>query len=395
MNSNSQTMIDFANTEVAFKMKTKNDLRQSKLLFATLSSPQVVQTLKGLTLASLRLRLPIKGIVKATVFRQFCGGESVDECQPQIDRLAEGKVQAILDYSVEGKAEEADFDRTLETTLETIRFAQHNPGVPFGVFKPTGVGAIEWYEKVSLKQELSAEESESWARVLARWEKIFMLASEMKIPVMIDAEESWIQPVVDELAFGFMAKYNTQTPIVYNTAQLYRHDRLEQLKMALARAKEEGFIYGVKIVRGAYMEKERKRAEAKGYTDPIQPNKAATDRDYNAALELILSNLEHMAVVVGTHNEASIELAATLMTKHSIAFDSRRVYVAQLFGMSDHISFNAANSGLNVAKYLPFGPVKDVLPYLFRRAEENTSVEGQTGRELGLITKELDRRKNA
>ena len=387
-------MIDFANTEVAFKMKTKNDLRQSKLLFATLSSPQVVQTLKGLTLASLRLRLPIKGIVKATVFRQFCGGESVDECQPQIDRLAEGKVQAILDYSVEGKAEEADFDRTLETTLETIRFAQHNPGVPFGVFKPTGVGAIEWYEKVSLKQELSAEESESWARVLARWEKIFMLASEMKIPVMIDAEESWIQPVVDELAFGFMAKYNTQTPIVYNTAQLYRHDRLEQLKMALARAKEEGFIYGVKIVRGAYMEKERKRAEAKGYTDPIQPNKAATDRDYNAALELILSNLEHMAVVVGTHNEASIELAATLMTKHSIAFDSRRVYVAQLFGMSDHISFNAANTGLNVAKYLPFGPVKDVLPYLFRRAEENTSVEGQTGRELGLLTKELDRRKN-
>ena len=395
MNSNSQTMIDFTNTEVAFKMKTKNDLRQSKLLFATLSSPQVVQTLKGLTLASLFLKLPIKGIVKATVFRQFCGGESVEECQPQIDRLAEGNVQAILDYSVEGKAEEADFDRTLETTLDTIRFAQNNPGVPFGVFKPTGVGAIEWYEKVSLKQELSAEESESWARVLARWEKIFMLASEMKIPVMIDAEESWIQPVVDELAFGFMAKYNTQTPIVYNTAQLYRHDRLEQLKMALARAKEEGFIYGVKIVRGAYMEKERKRAEAKGYIDPIQPNKAATDRDYNAALELILSNLEHMAVVVGTHNEASIELAATLMTKHSIAFDSRRVYVAQLFGMSDHISFNAANSGLNVAKYLPFGPVKDVLPYLFRRAEENTSVEGQTGRELGLITKELDRRKNA
>ena len=388
-------MIDFTNTEVAFKMKTKNDLRQSKLLFATLSSPQVVQTLKGLTLASLFLKLPIKGIVKATVFRQFCGGESVEECQPQIDRLAEGNVQAILDYSVEGKAEEADFDRTLETTLDTIRFAQNNPGVPFGVFKPTGVGAIEWYEKVSLKQELSAEESESWARVLARWEKIFMLASEMKIPVMIDAEESWIQPVVDELAFDFMAKYNTQTPIVYNTAQLYRHDRLDQLKMALTRAKEEGFIYGVKIVRGAYMEKERKRAEAKGYTDPIQPNKAATDRDYNAALELILSNLEHMAVVVGTHNEASIELAATLMTKHSIAFDSQRVYVAQLFGMSDHISFNAANSGLNVAKYLPFGPVKDVLPYLFRRAEENTAVEGQTGRELGLLTKELDRRKNA
>jgi proline dehydrogenase len=388
-------MIDFANTEVAFKMKTKNDLRQSKLLFATLSSPQIVQTLKGLTLASLRLRLPIKSIVKATVFRQFCGGESVDECQPQIDRLAEGKVQAILDYSVEGKAEEADFDRTLETTLETIRFAQNNPGVPFGVFKPTGVGDIEWYEKVALGEELSAQESEAWSRVLGRWDQIFELANTLNVPVMIDAEESWIQPTVDELAFDFMARYNKEMPIVYNTAQLYRHDRLDQLKMALSRASAEGFIYGVKIVRGAYMEKERKRAAAKGYDDPIQPDKAATDRDYNAALELILSHIDHMAVVVGTHNENSVALAATLMRKHGIALDSRRVYVAQLFGMSDHISFNAANSGLNVAKYLPFGPVKDVLPYLFRRAEENTSVEGQTGRELGLITKELDRRKNA
>jgi proline dehydrogenase len=318
----------------------------------------------------------------------------VDECQPQIDRLAEGKVQAILDYSVEGKAEEADFDRTLETTLETIRFAQHNPGVPFGVFKPTGVGAIEWYEKVALGRDLSEKESEAWSRVLKRWERIFELAHTLNVPVMIDAEESWIQPAVDELAFGFMARYNKETPIVYNTAQLYRHDRLDQLKMACARATAEGFIYGVKIVRGAYMEKERKRATAKGYQDPIQPNKAATDRDYNAALEWILSHIDHMAVVVGTHNEDSIALAATLMKKHGIAFDSRKVYVAQLFGMSDHISFNAANSGLNVAKYLPFGPVKDVLPYLFRRAEENTSVEGQTGRELGLITKELDRRKN-
>jgi len=241
---------------------------------------------------------------------------------------------------------------------------------------------------------LSEKESEAWSRVLKRWERIFELAHTLNVPVMIDAEESWIQPAVDELAFGFMARYNKETPIVYNTAQLYRHDRLDQLKMACARATAEGFIYGVKIVRGAYMEKERKRATSKGYQDPIQPNKAATDRDYNAALEWILSHIDHMAVVVGTHNEDSVALAATLMKKHGIAFDSRKVYVAQLFGMSDHISFNAANSGLNVAKYLPFGPVKDVLPYLFRRAEENTSVEGQTGRELGLITKELDRRKN-
>lgn len=371
------------------------DLLQSRLLFSTLSSPKVVSVLKSITLASLSLRLPIKGIVKATVFRQFCGGESVEECTPQIERLAKGKVGAILDYSVEGKAQEADFERTLNTTLETLKYAQNYAHVPFGVFKPTGLGSIDIYEKVSLNKPLKQEEQAAWQKTLKRWETIMVQASEMGVPVMVDAEESWIQPAVDELVIGYMKRFNTERPIVYNTAQLYRHDRLAQLEGALEIAKSNGFIYGVKIVRGAYMEKERKRAAEKGYPSPIQPDKASSDRDYNAALQLVLTNLKHMAVVVGTHNEESVQLAAQLLLDQNLPLNHERVHVAQLFGMSDHISFNASQAGLNTAKYLPFGPVRDVLPYLFRRAEENTSVEGQTGRELGLIQKEIRRRKSA
>lgn len=386
-------MIDFSNTEIAFKMKTNMDLRQSKLLFSTLSSPSVVSALKSMTLASLSLRLPIKGMVKATVFRQFCGGESVGECTPQIARLAEGHVGAILDYSVEGKAQEADFDRTLATTIETLEYAQNNGDVPFGVFKPTGLGSIDIYEKVSLGNPLTQEEQNSWDNTLVRWRRIIEKANELGVPVMVDAEESWIQPAVDNLTIEYMRTYNQGKAIVYNTAQLYRHDRLAQLKDALELAKKEGFIYAVKIVRGAYMEKERERASRMGYASPIQPDKASTDKDYNAALTLILNHLNHMAVVIGTHNENSVALAAELLSEQGYPLDHVHVHVAQLFGMSDHISFNAAAAGLNTAKYLPFGPVRDVLPYLFRRAEENTSVEGQTGRELSLIQKELERRK--
>ena len=388
-------MIDFTNTEVAFGMKTNADLQQSRLLFATLSSPGVVGAFKNVILAALAMRLPIKSFVKATVFRQFCGGETIEECQHQIDRLAEGQVGAILDYSVEGKAQESDFDRTLRTTIRTMEFAVANADVPFSVFKPTGLGSIDIYEKVSLGQSLSEKEAAAWERTKTRYHGIFAKANELGVPVMVDAEESWIQPAVDELVIHYMKQYNGQRALVYNTAQLYRHDRFQQLKDALALAQKEGFIYGVKIVRGAYMEKERERAARNGYADPIQPNKSATDRDYNASVDLILSNLDHMAVVFGTHNENSIKLAAEKMASLNLLPGDPRVFVAQLFGMSDHISFNAAAHGMNVAKYLPFGPLKDVLPYLFRRAEENTSVEGQTGRELSLIQKEVKRRKHA
>ena len=339
------------------------------------------------------MRLPIKAMVKATVFRQFCGGETVHECEPQIQRLAQGNVHAILDYSVEGKAQETDFNRTLDVTLQTLEFAKSHNYVPFGVFKPTGIGSIDLYEKVSLSQPLSDTEQSAWEATVLRWETIFKKANTLQVRVMVDAEESWIQPAVDQLTLRFMRTYNTTSALVYNTAQLYRHDRLKHLEGVLELAKSEGFKYGVKIVRGAYMEKERARAQSMGYPSPIQPNKAASDRDYDAAIDLIIANIDHMAVVVGTHNQESISRVCYSLEQANIPLSDDRIHVAQLFGMSDHISFNAAASGMNVAKYLPFGPVKDVLPYLFRRAEENTSVEGQTGRELSLIQQEITRRK--
>ena len=374
-------------------MKTHLDLKQSQILFSTLSSPAVVKLLKSLTLFSLALRLPIKGIVKATVFRQFCGGETTEECDRQINRLAQGNVGAILDYSVEGKAQEEDFDRTLDITLLTIDYAHKHEHVPFSVFKPTGIGHIDIYEKISAGHELSASEHQAWGRTLGRWSTIFEHAHSLGVPVMVDAEESWIQAAVDDLVIGFMKAYNKEKALVYNTSQLYRHDRLAHLQQSLKDAQEGGYIYGVKIVRGAYMEKERARAKEMGYPSPIQPNKEASDRDYNAAIDLVLGHLDHMSVVIGTHNEQSVQRAASLMNELGISTTDPRVFVAQLFGMSDHISFNAAAHSMNVAKYLPFGPVKDVLPYLFRRAEENTSVEGQTGRELALIQTEVTRRK--
>ncbi len=385
-------MIDFSNTETAFKMKTKIDLLQSKLLFSALSSPMVVRILKSFTITALAVKLPIKGILKATVFRQFCGGESVEECREQINRLATMNVGAILDYSVEGKAQEQDFNRTLATTIETLQYAKINDNVSFGVFKPTGLGNINIYEKITQKKQLNRKEKFAWNRTLNRWQTIIEKAAELQIPVMVDSEESWIQPAVDELVIQYMNQYNREMPIVYNTAQLYRHDRFAHLKKALDKAKQNGYIYAVKIVRGAYMEKERKRAKTKGYPSPIHLNKAATDHDYNEALRLVINNIQHMAVVIGTHNEESVQLTARLLEDAKLPLNHQRVHVAQLFGMSDHISFNASHAGLNTVKYLPFGPVRDVLPYLFRRAEENTSVGGQTGRELKLIREELARR---
>ena len=340
------------------------------------------------------LRIPIGWAIRPTIYSHFCGGETIEGCEEQVDKLHRSGVRTILDYSAEGKETEDELESTFEAILEAIKATDQDNRHAFGVFKVSGIAPTVILELVSENKALTDDQQKAWERVRFRVAALCQEAARIKTPVFIDAEESWLQPAIDYLAEEQMLLHNHTEALVFNTVQLYRHDRLAYLKALTKKAQSSGFRLGVKLVRGAYMEKERKRAAAKGYEDPIQPNKAATDRDYNAALELILSHIDHMAVVVGTHNEDSVALTATLMRKHGIAFDSRRVYVAQLFGMSDHISFNAANSGLNVAKYLPFGPVKDVLPYLFRRAEENTSVEGQTGRELGLITKELDRRKN-
>lgn len=303
-------------------------------------------------------------------------------------------VQSILDYSVEGKALEADFERTTEVTLQTIQFASKHSGVPLAVFKPTGLGRIEIWTKVSSNQTLSETEASEWERVQNRVLRICDLAASLGIPVMMDAEESWMQSAADDLALNMMRRFNRQQPVVYNTLQMYRHDRLAYLKQLLDISKTEGFHLGIKVVRGAYMEKERARALKHNYLSPIQANKSNTDRDYDLAVELLVKNIDHSALVAGTHNENSCRKMADLIESLKLDKNSSRLFFSQLYGMSDNLSFNLADAGYKVVKYLPFGPVKEVMPYLIRRAEENTSVGGQTGRELQLIETELRRRRS-
>lgn len=383
----------FENTEVAFSSKSDRDLKRAYWLFRIIGNRNVSLIGKYATQIALALRLPISGMVRATIFKQFVGGETIDECAVTTQVLDRYHIGTILDYSVEGKESEADFERTTEEILKTIRTASGNHHIPFCVFKTTGLSPNKLLEKVSSGKELSSEEKAAYERLHARVERICQKAVEADTPVFIDAEESWLQPAIDALAREMMAKYNKEKAIVYNTLQMYRHDRLEYLKEMVDRATRLEYYYGVKLVRGAYMEKERDRAEELGYPSPIQPNKAATDLDFNAALAYCLDYIDRVAFCAGTHNEESSLFLAQELTRRGIAADDKRVYSAQLFGMSDHISFNLSDAGYNVAKYVPYGPVKEVMPYLIRRAQENTSVSGQTSRELGLIMKEIKRRK--
>ena len=387
--------IDFQNTEVAFSLKSDTQLQKAKLMFQTMSHPGVVSFLKGSVKASFKVGLPIKGVIKKTVFEHFCGGERIEDCATRVAALHSQNVSAILDYSVEGKESEADFDRTKNTTLATIKYAKTNAGIPLSVFKPSGMGRVDLYEKVSLGKTLTAAEEKEWQRVRERYYEIAETAVANNIPVMVDAEESWTQQAIDDLVEELMERFNKERAMVYNTAQLYRWDRLDYIKNSVARAREKGYYFGIKIVRGAYMEKERERAKEKGYKDPIQPDKASSDRDYDAAVQFLIENVDICSSVVGTHNETSSQEVANMIDAKGLAKNDPRVYVSQLYGMSDNISFNMAHAGYNVVKYVPFGPVEDVMPYLFRRAEENTSVAGQTGRELQLINKELERRRKA
>jgi len=384
----------FENTEIAFSSRTNRELRQAHFLFSVLGKPLLMNIGKRLTLFSLRAGLPIEGIIKKTIFRQFCGGETIAECAETTRILDRFHIGTILDYSAEGKNSEADFERTTNEILKTIEVAHNNPHIPFCVFKMTGLCKDELLEKASSgKEHLSKIDKENYEKLESRVESICQRAADTKTPVFIDAEDSWYQETIDRIAMKMIRRFNREEPIVYNTLQMYRHDRLEHMKDAIARAKQEGFIYAVKLVRGAYMEKERERAKEKGYPSPIQPNKESTDRDFDAALLLGLDNLEHCAFSAGTHNEKSSLLLANEMDRRNLERDNNRIYFAQLFGMSDHISFNLSNAGFNVAKYVPYGPVREVMPYLIRRAEENTSVAGQTSRELTLIKKEIRRRK--
>ena len=387
-------MISFDNTEVAFRGKSKGDLNRAYWLFKVVSSPAMVRFGKWATNVALRLKFPIKAIIKKTIFRQFCGGESIQESLKASKTLASRNVKTILDYSIEGKTKEEDFDKTVQEIIGTIREGENNKNIPFAVFKVTGICLHDILEKSNDGIEnLSTEEKKDYDKLKERVSIICLEAYNRNVPIFIDAEESWIQNTIDRLAYEMSVKFNQKTAVVYNTIQLYRHDRLAFLKSEIARADKENFKLGVKLVRGAYMEKERARAEEQGYPSPIQPNKDAADKDFNASLKVVIERIDRVSFCAGTHNEESSMLLVKLLKEYGVDSSDPRAYFAQLLGMSDHISFNLADNDLMVAKYVPYGPIKEVLPYLIRRADENTSVTGQTGRELSLIMKERKRRK--
>lgn len=386
--------LDFSNTEVAFAGRSDQNLRKARFLFQVLAKQWMVKLGKRFTVPALRIGLPIKGIIKSTLFSQFVGGETIEECEKTIQQLSAYGIGTILDYSVEGLQEEAYFDSACTEILRTIEKANGNPDIPFSVFKVTGLGSQSILEKVSRNKKLSEAETAEWERVVNRVNRICKAAWKADTPVLVDAEESWIQDAIDALAMQMMEQYNQQSPIVFNTLQMYRHDRLAYLKSIWKAYENTAIFPAFKIVRGAYMEKERERAQAMGYPSPIQPDKAATDADFDAAVEFCLNHIERIAICAGTHNENSSRLLAEKMRARGLDIHHPHIYFAQLLGMSDHISYNLAKLGYRVAKYVPYGPVKEVLPYLIRRAEENTSVAGQTGRELSLLLQELRRRKS-
>ena len=385
----------FDNTEHAFSAKTDADLKKAHYLFQLIGNPTLTN------LGTLVFKLPfavnlplVKPIIRETIYKQFVGGETAEEGVKVAKDLYKYGVSSILDYSVEGQTEESEFDHVKEVMLDLVRIAKDNPEIPFVVFKPTAFGRIELFEKVGKKEKLSAEEEKRWANVCERFDAVCKAGYEADVNIMVDAEETWMQEAADDLTDEMMVKYNTKRPLIWNTLQMYRHDRLAYLKEMYVKAEKEGYYLGYKVVRGAYMEKERERAQNEGYPSPIQPNKEASDRDYNAAVRFIVDHHERFGLFAGSHNEYSCELLIDLLKEKGIDAGNRNFWFGQLYGMSDNISFNLAHLGFNIAKYLPYGPIKEVMPYLIRRAQENTSVAGQTGRELGLIKKELERRQS-
>lgn len=393
--SSPNSSLSFDNTQIAFKYKSNADLNRAYWLFKVINVNFLAKVGPPLTNFALSIGLPITPLIKSTIFSHFCGGETIQECEATIATLAKGNVGTILDYSVEGEQEESVFDATCDEVIRTINRAKGDTRVPLTVFKLTGIGRFGLFEKLDANTALTESEKVEFERVKRRVDQICKAAYEIGVPVMIDAEETWIQVTIDRLALGMMRKYNTEKLLIYNTYQLYRQDKLESLKNDLSIAKAEGFILGAKLVRGAYMEKERERAQKLGYPSPIQLTKENTDRDYNEAVKFCTKNVPAIGFVAGTHNENSCRLLVDELKNNNIPANDKNVYFSQLLGMSDNLSFNLANAGFNVTKYVPYGPVKAVLPYLFRRAQENTSIAGQMGRELKLIVQERKRRKKA
>ncbi|WP_426092345.1 proline dehydrogenase family protein [Flavobacterium sp. DSR3-2] len=383
----------FNNTQVAFSLKSDTELDRAYFLFKMIANQPLVRIGTAVTNFALKANLPVEGLIRATVFDHFCGGVNEVDCLSVVDKMYTKGVSSVLDYSVEGKEEEGQFDAALEMTLKTIEFAKERQAIPFAVFKPTGFGRFELYEKLGDKQALTPEEQAEWNRVVERFDLVCKDAHSKNVALLIDGEESWMQDAADELVTEMMRKYNKEKAIVFNTLQMYRWDRLDYLKKLHEQAKKEEFFIGMKLVRGAYMEKEIVRANEKGYSSPICASKEDTDENYDAAVRYMIEHLDMMSIFAGTHNELSTYTLMELLQQKGIKTNDDRIWFGQLYGMSDNISYNLAANGYNVAKYLPFGPVKDVMPYLIRRAEENTSVAGQTSRELEMIKAERNRRK--
>ncbi len=401
--------ISFDNTEFAFEYKSDKELKKARFLFSTMSRPWLVKLGTRLTPWAIKTGMPINGLIRNTIFAQFVGGETLEETAVVAKKLKEYNVQVILDYGVEGGDDgENGFEHSTREFIRVIEYAATQSNIPFMSIKVTGFARFALLEKLDqmmthnsgtlmkryLKaiEDLHPDEREEWHRVRRRMLYICEKAAEKKVSVLVDAEETWIQDPVDALTILMMDAFNKEKVIVYNTVQLYRHDRLKFLKDSWEAAEERKFILGAKLVRGAYMEKERKRAAENNYTSPIQPIKESTDRDYNESLVFSIGHIDRIAVIVASHNEYSNLLATRLLREKNLPLNHPHVHFSQLYGMSDNITFNLAHAGCSVSKYLPFGPIKDVIPYLMRRAQENTSVRGQTGRELGLIKKELQRR---
>lgn len=387
--------INFDNTEIAFAYRSNAELKNSHFVFSSMNKPWMVKLGMAMTNIAFKLKIPVKEIVKKTIFNQFCGGESVKDCSKKIQLLGDHNVQTILDYSVEGLRNEDGYNETRDEALRVIDFAASNDHIPFCVIKMSGLGPTGLMAKAQAKEGLSEYEKTRLQYAEMRMDEIVKRASSKGLMVMIDAEESWFQKFIDGVAYRMMEKYNRDRAVVFNTYQLYRHDMLKRLKTAVKRGKSEGYYVGAKLVRGAYMEKERERAEEKEYESPIHKTKEAVDKDYNDALKFSMDNIDVMGLCAGTHNEQSCKYLVELIDEAGLSKKDSRIFFAQLLGMSDNISFKLADSEYNVAKYVPYGPVQKVLPYLFRRAEENTSISGQSSREYALVKRELKRRKSS
>ena len=385
--------ISFADTSIAFSYKSDTELKKSNLLFSSINNPVLSKLGANIVKLALKVKLPIKGIIRRTIFQQFCGGESIDQCDATIEKLAKYNIKTILDFAAEGESGETDYNSTRDEILKTVKKAASSPNIPFCVFKPTGLASKKLMEEMQLGQPLTAQDQQEIEGIRKRFDSIAKACYNKNIRLYIDSEDSFYQDPIDQFTYELMEKYNTKKVVVFNTYQMYRKGMMENLIQANEVGLNKGYHVGAKLVRGAYMEKERERAEEKGYEDPIMPDKESTDRQYDDALRYCVENIDNMELCSGSHNENSNYLLVELISLNKLDKNDDRIYFAQLFGMSDHISFNLASAGYNVVKYVPYGKIETVMPYLFRRAEENTSITGQSSRELELIKKELKRRK--